>query len=637
MVSKFQSLQMQAKKHGKDIQELGQKYSTYLTLPLAGLAALSVSAFHESEQAIAQVRVGVESMGGAAGYTLDELGRKAEDLMNNSLFDDDDIMRNVTAQMVSFGNVSGEVFDRAQQVTLDLATRLDGDLKGAAIQVGKALNDPEHGFTALSRAGIQFTEDQKSAIRSMVDAKDMAGAQALMLNELERQFAGSAKAASEAGMGGWLQAKNSLGELMEEVGGLITRFMDPLLDRFKRLVTWFKDLPSGTKAVIVAIAALAASIGPLMIAFATMSKLFSGFGSAGSLMALKVVAIVAAVAALAGVAIYLRENWDAVKDWWESLWLTLRVNMLEAIASMTNRLNDFMRSLGVDVMQGFADRINYELGNAKAYLEMFDGYVKKDFKSIKDTFADVFPELSKFTAGGSGGGDGDGSGGAGSGALKAKLREKQTRVDLELKPVKVFDTNLEGLNVQLQGIGLYKQAHLDLQETMGQSFEANTAAKDQQEEIWASLSDMMMQTGQALTSSFEALFSGNEDGFKQLTQMIGSLIKRLIAAAIAAAILFSLMSGLGLAGAGKSISSFGDVFKGLSGFKFFADGGIAMRPTLGVFGEAGPEAVIPLNKLGTIMNNGSGSKEMNVNFGPMQLHGERLVAVVDRTEYMRSR
>ncbi len=50
--------------------------------------------------------------------------------------------------------MAGDVFDRAQQSALDLSARLGQDLQSSAIQVGKALNDPVKGVTALQRVGF---------------------------------------------------------------------------------------------------------------------------------------------------------------------------------------------------------------------------------------------------------------------------------------------------------------------------------------------------------------------------------------------------------------------------------------------------------------------------------------------------
>jgi hypothetical protein len=61
-------------------------------------------------------------------------------------------------------------------------------LSGQAIQLGKALNDPIAGISALSRVGVTFTEEQKATIESMVKMGDVAGAQKLILAELAREF-----------------------------------------------------------------------------------------------------------------------------------------------------------------------------------------------------------------------------------------------------------------------------------------------------------------------------------------------------------------------------------------------------------------------------------------------------------------
>ncbi len=46
---------------------------------------------------------------------------------------------------------------------------------------------------------------------------------------------------------------------------------------------------------------------------------------------------------------------------------------------------------------------------------------------------------------------------------------------------------------------------------------------------------------------------------------------------------------------------------------FLAKGGIVTSPTLAMIGEAGPEAVVPLNQMGSVMNDNSVKKDMTVN------------------------
>jgi len=70
------------------------------------------------------------------------------------------------------------------------------DLQSSAVQVGKALNNPTEGLTALTRVGVSFTEEQKKAVEALMETGNVADAQKVILGELERQFGGSAAAAT---------------------------------------------------------------------------------------------------------------------------------------------------------------------------------------------------------------------------------------------------------------------------------------------------------------------------------------------------------------------------------------------------------------------------------------------------------
>ena len=98
---------------------------------------------------------------------------------------------------------------------LDMATRMGTDLKSAALQLGKALNDPIKGLDGLGRAGVQFSDTQRALIKDLAATGEMAQAQALILEELQTQFGGSAVAARDT-MGGALAAlSNKFGDLFE--------------------------------------------------------------------------------------------------------------------------------------------------------------------------------------------------------------------------------------------------------------------------------------------------------------------------------------------------------------------------------------------------------------------------------------
>jgi len=263
--------QKKLKKFGKNIQKTGKSLTMGLTLPIVALGASSVKAFDEQQKAIAQVEAGLKSTAGTVGLTSKELQKMAADLQKTTLFGDEEILKGATSQLLTFTNITGEQFKKTQKITLDLATRLDGDLKSSAIMLGKALNDPVANLSALSRAGIQFSEEQKATVKSLVETNDLAGAQTLILAELEKQYGGSAEAAALAGMGPITQLNNQLSDLSEQIGAR-------LLPYIKTFVTWLTDigekfdsLSDSTKDNIVFWGLILAAIGPVLIIIGKMS------------------------------------------------------------------------------------------------------------------------------------------------------------------------------------------------------------------------------------------------------------------------------------------------------------------------------------------------------------------------------
>ncbi len=199
---------------------------------IKGFFTSSISAFQSQEKAVAKVNQALKSTQNAAGKTSEELQKLASDLQGTTLFGDEDILNNATAQLLTFTNIAGTNFDRTQKVALDLATVLDGDLKSASIQLGKALNDPVANLSALSRSGIQFSESQKQVIKSLTESGKLAEAQTVILDELERQYGGQAEAAAEAD-GGLTQLSNAFGDFKEKAGKAILEGLKPMIKSLK--------------------------------------------------------------------------------------------------------------------------------------------------------------------------------------------------------------------------------------------------------------------------------------------------------------------------------------------------------------------------------------------------------------------
>ena len=213
----------QAKKDVKALKSLaldvgGALGLTFGVQELASFTADSVNLAREQAAAEAQVAAAIQSTSNAAGTSLDELKAHAAALQSITNFGDEATLQG-QGLLLTFTNIQDNL-PRATTAMLDVATAMGTDVKSAAIQVGKALNDPIMGLSALSRSGIQFSDEQKRLIKSLVETNRVADAQTIILDELERQFGGSAVAAREAD-GGFKAIANSFGDLQEKIGALV--------------------------------------------------------------------------------------------------------------------------------------------------------------------------------------------------------------------------------------------------------------------------------------------------------------------------------------------------------------------------------------------------------------------------------
>jgi len=264
------------KKFGRNLQKTGQNLTRNLTLPIVAMGAASVKAFDTQQKAIAQVEAGLISTGQAAGFTSKELQKMASDLQAKTLFGDEVILKDATAQLLTFTNIAGEQFERTQVAALNLATRLDGDLKSASIQLGKALNDPIANLSALSRSGIQFSKDQKEVIKSLAETGRLAEAQTIILDELEKQYGGAAEAARLAGLGPFQALQMVLSDLSEEFGALIMENLEPFRLKVEQITKFIQNLTQEQRRTLVSFAGYAAVIGPALFIIGKLSIAIAG-------------------------------------------------------------------------------------------------------------------------------------------------------------------------------------------------------------------------------------------------------------------------------------------------------------------------------------------------------------------------
>lgn len=229
-----------------------------LAAGMAGLIALTA----KQEFAEAKLAAAMKAAGFAAGFTTKQMMEMANALQILTGESDEAIM-SAQAVLSTFVNIRGRQFVETMEALIDMKTLFDTDMKQAAIQLGKALNDPIQGMSALSRVGVSFTNIEKETIRQMMAMNKVVETQTFMLDILRKQgIEGIAEALNKT-LGGQLRmAKNLLGDLVQEIGKAILGGADfaDMFGRIKAAIKWVTDNSDLVKDTFWKVAKLIAAV-----------------------------------------------------------------------------------------------------------------------------------------------------------------------------------------------------------------------------------------------------------------------------------------------------------------------------------------------------------------------------------------
>ncbi len=350
----------QSDKSAKRAEALGKVGKVAaLGIAAAGIATAafgvsSAKAYMESENAVAQLNAVIKSTNGAAGLSSEALQKQATALQAVTKFSDEAVM-STQSMLLTFTNIKGGVMQDATKTALDMAQALGMDGSQAAMQLGKALNDPSDGLSKLTRVGVTFSAEQEKQVKAMQAAGDVAGAQKVILQELQKEFGGSAEAAGGTFAGKMEILKNKFGDVQEVVGKMIIERLMPLAEKLAQIASDPKFqafLEKATGAVIsfflilgkvigilaqlamwlnqhrIVLAMVAGVVGTLLVAAFVAWAIAAATAAIATLAAIwPILAIGAAVGAIAYLII---THWDTIKaafkagiDWIKNNWQLL--------------------------------------------------------------------------------------------------------------------------------------------------------------------------------------------------------------------------------------------------------------------------------------------------------------------------
>jgi hypothetical protein len=294
---------------------------------LTGMAVGAVRAAEEAQVADARLRNIVQSMGlfGNQTETVTQRLFDFADATELSTAVDGDLIRSTQAKLLTFANLAktadqvGGAMDRATLAAIDLAAAGFGEAEQNAVQLGKALQDPVKGITALARSGVTFTEQEKEKIATLVESGKVLEAQNMILSAIETQVGGTA-AATATGSQKMTVAFNMMAD---EIGKVLL----PLVETLVPIMVGFFDMVGENSGVVAVLAGIFAGL-----AVAILAVNFA-------LNANPIVKVITLIAALAAGLVILINYLVNLYGGWDKLFKDIAGWLIGFVAGFKNAIN----------------------------------------------------------------------------------------------------------------------------------------------------------------------------------------------------------------------------------------------------------------------------------------------------------
>jgi hypothetical protein len=225
------------------VGSLGRNFAV-LGAAIAGAGALiakNVQSLARIERINAQTEQTIKSMGNTAGISAAGIEKLAGSLEGLTATEAETIQEGANL-LLTFKNIQNQagagndIFNQTAGVMVDLARAMGTSASGEAIRLGKALNDPIRGLTALTRVGVSFTDEQRDQVKALQESGDLMGAQKIILAELQSQFGGSGAAFAQTFSGQLELMGHELGTIGEEATLSVMPALQGMIEQLRELI-----------------------------------------------------------------------------------------------------------------------------------------------------------------------------------------------------------------------------------------------------------------------------------------------------------------------------------------------------------------------------------------------------------------
>ena len=244
---------------GTTAQKFGRVVSGAMNMALGAIGLLFGAIFmflpnfikmgeeaRKSEAKLGNVAKQMDLFGENTENVTSRLSKYAENLYRITGVNDD-LIRENQAILLTFKELAksadqvGGAFDRATELTLDLAAVMKTDSSSAAKQLGKVLQDPVKQLGALTKAGVTFTDKEREKIEALVRSNKLLEAQDLILEAIETQVGGTAAETASS--------VDKMVAAFDIMGGELSEALLPSVDKVADAMTEWLDSVEGKKAI----------------------------------------------------------------------------------------------------------------------------------------------------------------------------------------------------------------------------------------------------------------------------------------------------------------------------------------------------------------------------------------------------
>lgn len=234
-------------------------------------AILAAEEGQKSAARLEQVARSMNLFGTETARVTDRLITYADTLARTTGVDDD-VIKLTQAKLLTFRNLAetadvvGGSFDRATQAALDLAATGFGSAESTAVALGKALQDPVGGITALRKAGVTFTAEQKKLIAELVASNRVLEAQNVILAAVESQVGGTAAATATSSD----KLRVAFDQVQESVGNALLPAFQDLVNTLLPVLKAFESAPPELSRMLIGTIALVYGLKKLNAVFTAL-------------------------------------------------------------------------------------------------------------------------------------------------------------------------------------------------------------------------------------------------------------------------------------------------------------------------------------------------------------------------------